>query len=104
MLKYLMMLLFLLVPKIHSAQLLNAIEEESYFVTYEVIPKEVSRCAEFSTTIIFTIPVTKDYYDSITINQEITSWFKTINGFVVNSYMSDRWRLVIKEKKNNYLQ
>lgn len=71
-----------------------------YTVTFEVALESNSTCGRPTNTIIFEIPVTEDYYNSVHVKQEVTSWFKTQEGVEVrgdfrNQRVNDRWILNI---------
>jgi hypothetical protein len=75
-----------------------------YVITYEIIPIRPTDCVFTLNTLIFEIPVDKEYYNSVINNQEVSTWFKT-NG---NSYLigdinsidlSNKWKLIVRSKK-----
>jgi len=81
-------------------------DEPEYLVMYEVIPfMSNTNCNQSKNTILFEIPTTYEYYSSIKINQEVTSWFKVFGS--ENEYISgnligkdkDRWKLIIRSKR-----
>lgn len=74
----------------------------NFGITYEVIPaKEIIK--QFNKpieTIIFELPVTEDYYNSVNVGQIVTNWFKTIdNQIVVGDIPSHMWELKIVYKR-----
>lgn len=78
-----------------------------YLVTYEVIPYvKQSDCNYLkNNTIIFEIPTTEEYFESVKINQEVTSWFRVfgdkeenISGNII-SKDKERWKLIIRNKR-----
>ncbi len=75
-----------------------------YVITYEIIPIRPTDCVFTLNTLIFEIPVDEEYFTSVIINQEVSTWFKT-NG---NSYLigdinsidlSNKWKLIVRNKK-----
>jgi hypothetical protein len=75
-----------------------------YVITYEIIPIRPTDCVFTLNTLIFEIPVDEEYFTSVIINQEVSTWFKT-NG---NSYLigdinsidlSNKWKLIVRSKK-----
>lgn len=73
-------------------------DEPVYTVTYEIIPSQ--KVDTLVNTIVFNLPVTKDYFDSIQPNQEVTSWFKTAENIVLTGRIPyDRWKLIIRTKQ-----
>jgi len=105
------LLLILMSSNFLNAQEIKAngfigMDEPEYLVMYEVIsPKSSNNCNESKNTILFEIPTTREYYDSIRKNQEVTSWFKVFGD--ENEYLSgsmavkdkDRWKLIIRNKR-----
>ncbi len=81
-------------------------DEPEYLVMYEIIPyTSNSNCNQLKNTILFEIPATYDYYSSIKINQEVSSWFKvfgTENEYISGNLMGkdkDRWKLIVRSKR-----
>lgn len=78
-----------------------------YLVTYEVIPYvKQSDCKYLkNNTIIFEVPTTEEYFESVKINQEVTSWFRVfgdedenISGNIIDKD-KDRWKLIVRGKR-----
>lgn len=78
-----------------------------YLVTYEVIPHvKQSDCKYLkNNTIIFEVPTTEEYFESVKINQEVTSWFRVfgdedenISGNIIDKD-KDRWKLIVRGKR-----
>lgn len=74
-----------------------------YLVTFRVVPKTDQKCDYPNNNVKFQIPVTREYFDSVQVDQEITSWFNTYAGMASNRrshYVLDieRWRLIVVEK------
>lgn len=78
-----------------------------YLVTYEVIPYvKQSDCNYLkNNTIIFEVPTTEEYFESVKINQEVTSWFRVfgdedenISGNIIDKD-KDRWKLIVRGKR-----
>jgi hypothetical protein len=78
-----------------------------YLVTYEVIPFVKKNDCNYpkNNTIIFEVPTTQQYYESIKINQEVTSWFRVfgddggnVSGNIIDKN-KERWKLIIVGKR-----
>lgn len=90
-----------------TGDLFSQVEKEKteiYVVMYEIIPSKPNDCVYPMNTIMFEIPVDKEYYNSVTNNQEVGAWFKTSgNTYLIGDVnpidMLNRWKLIIKSKK-----
>lgn len=89
---------------INYAKAVTGQDVPNYVVTYEVTPKNYQKCSYPMNTIIFEVPVSEDYYNSVYLKQEVTSWFRTFGGVDLRgSFKSqkptDRWVLTIIDKR-----
>lgn len=73
-----------------------------FIITYEVVPKDDSKCSLPINTIIFEIPVDEDYFRSLSLNQEVsTNWgggidtSKSISGSIITKN-ENRWKLIVR--------
>ena len=71
---------------------------------YEIVPNKQVDCVYPMNTIIFEIPVDEEYYNSISINQEVSSWFKTsgnsyLMGNLNPSDFTNKWKLIVRSKR-----
>jgi hypothetical protein len=79
-----------------SLQVGGGSETTEHIVTFELIPINNIPC----NTIIMQVPVTQDYFNSVYVNQEITSWFKTHNNvLLLGSIPTNSWKVVIRNKQ-----
>lgn len=90
--------------KPEMAKAVTGFDKPIYVVMYEIIPNKPTECVYPMNTIIFEIPVDEEYYNSVTINQEVSTWFKTsgnnyLMGNVNPTDMLSKWKLIIRSKK-----
>lgn len=76
-----------------------------FIVLLEVLPDQFVDCAYPITTAMFEFPVTSEYYESVKVGQEVTSWFRssgetsTLGGLVYRGHGKRTWRLVVRGKR-----
>lgn len=93
---YLYLLLMLIIGSFVSSAQTTGYDKPIYTVTYEVIP---AFKIDTLNTIIFNLPVTEDYFDSVSIKQEVTDWFRTIENVTLLGNIPDKWKLIIRNKQ-----
>ncbi len=80
-----------------KASPVHGFDEPVYGVMYEVVPHYI--CSDNINTIIFEVPVTEDYYHSVTEGQVVTSWFRTLDNQVYTASVPHHWKLKIIRKR-----
>ena len=71
-----------------------------HWVTYELVPRGAVQSP--MQTIVFELPVTEDYWQSVYVGQEVTSWFRTLDGRVCRASGlsgSAQWRLIVRARQ-----
>jgi uncharacterized membrane protein len=75
-----------------------------HVVVYEVVPIRPTDCVYTLNTLIFEVPVDEGYFRSVTVNQEVSTWFKTngntyLTGDINSIDLSNKWKLIVRGKK-----